>query len=489
LSERSEQGPAARRAALIRDESLNGRLPLLPEEREYGTFGAHANCFAYAVATWCFLTGGYAALYLGAVKGMICLLTGSVIGVYLTTMAPALAGQRYGVEAIDYTKSAFGQRGSRILLVFYLFNQLGWSGIILVMFGNGLRNILGVFGWEVGGWVVGFGVLLGLWLVYWLVTHGVHLLNVSNTYVGPGLMLLSIGMFILLLRDHGWAEIAAAAPLDPFEDSWLNYVIVLELSIAGGISWWGGVGFLARNTRTRRNSVYPEILQLGLGMGLVCCIALFSSLVVRTEDPTEWMIPIGGVELGLLALVFVALANISSSAVSVFASGLALRHLRVLKTRPWWHLVLWSLVPCLPFVFWPAELYSLGSNFLAYNGTLYAPVVGILFADFVFVRRQRLNLAAIFDDHPSAEYHYSRGFHWPALTCLVLGQLIYFSLLDPLSYESSTAFLYLTASLPACVGPAIIYAVWMKWRPPVRATGSLAEPVRGDGPRVLESNI
>ena len=42
---------------LIRQESLFGRLPLLPGEREYGTFGAHNTCFAYAVATWCFLTG------------------------------------------------------------------------------------------------------------------------------------------------------------------------------------------------------------------------------------------------------------------------------------------------------------------------------------------------------------------------------------------------------------------------------------------------
>jgi len=226
-------------------------------------------------------------------------------------------------------------------------------------------------------------------------------------------------------------------------------------------------------------------------MGLVCCVALFSSLVVRASDPTEWMIPIGGLHMGVLALIFVAFANISSSAVSVFASGLALRHLRVLRTRPWWHLVLWSLVPCLPFVFFPAQLYDLGSNFLAYNGTLYAPVVGILMADFVFVRRQRINSWAIFDDDPSAEYYYSKGFHWPALTCLLLGQVIYFSLLDPLSYESSRAFLYLTASLPACIGPAVIYVLWMKLRPMVTATIAVgSEPSGGQRPnRVIQPNI
>lgn len=477
-------------ADFIRDESLYGRLPLLVEEREYDTLGAHTMCFAFAVATWCFLTGGYVAQYLGAIKGMICLLAGSVAGVYLTTMTPALASQRYGLEAIDYTKTAFGQRGSKILLVFYLINQLGWSGLILVMFGNGIRNISKGFGYEPGSWVVGAGVMLGIWCVYLLVTRGVHLLNVSNAYIGPGLMILTAVMMVMLLRDHGWSEIVAAKPLDPFDDPWLNYMIVLELSLASGISWWGGVGFLARNTKTRRNAVYPEILQLGLGMGLVCCVALFSSLVVRSGDPTEWLIPIGGVTMGILALIFVALANISSSAVSVFASGLALRHLRVLKARPWWHLVLWSLVPCLPFVLWPAELYGLGSSFLAYNGTLYAPVLGILFADFVFIRRQRINVRAIFDDDPSAEYHYSGGFHWPALCCLVLGQVIYFFLLDPLTYEANGAFLYLTASLPAFVVPGVVYATWLKLLPPrlpnTSSSAAAEPPPRG---RVVQPNI
>jgi NCS1 family nucleobase:cation symporter-1 len=481
---------AADPKGIIQEETLYGRLPLLPEEREYGTLGANTTCFAYAVATWCFLEGGYMANYLGAIEGLICLVTGSLIGLFLVTMAPALAGQRYGIEAIDYTKTAFGQKGSRVLLVFYLINQLGWTGLILVMFGNGLRNILLAFGLEVGTWVVGAGVLLGMWLCYFLVTRGVHLLNIANAYVGPGLIVLVAVMFFLLLDKHGWDSIVAAKPLDPFESPWLNYMIGMEMAIAGGLSWWGGIGFLARNTRTRRSSVYPEIIQLGFVMALVCSVGLFSSLVIQTDDPTEWMIPIGGLVMGLMALIFVAIANISSSAISIFASGLALRHLRVLRSRPWWHLVLWSLVPCLPFVFWPSDLYDMGSNFLAYNGTLFAPVVGILFADFVFVRGQRINLAAIFDDDPSSEYYYSKGFHWPALTCLVLGQGIYFGLLDPLTYEAHDAFFYLTASLPAAVGPGIAYLVWMKLWPPrtVHQSPALGEEAPRAG-AVLRSNL
>ena len=50
--------------------SVYGREPLLPNEREYKTWSANGTCFAYAIATWCFLTGGYAAQLVGAVQGL-----------------------------------------------------------------------------------------------------------------------------------------------------------------------------------------------------------------------------------------------------------------------------------------------------------------------------------------------------------------------------------------------------------------------------------
>ncbi len=312
-------------------DSVFGRMPVLLDEREYGTVGAHMTCFAYAVATWCFLTGGYVAELVGAVQGIVCLVAGTLIGLFVTTMPLSFACQRYGLEQMDACKPAFGQRGAQLMLIFYLINMLGWSGLILVMFGNGLRNIAEALDYEPGRWLVGAGVALGLWLSYLIVTRGVHLLNLANSIITPGLGLLVVFMLVVLLRDQGWETIAAAEPLAAGPTPFINYMIALELGIAGGISWWGGIGFLARNTRSRRNAIDPELLQLGLAGALVCCVGLFSALVVRSADPTEWMVPIGGVFLGVLALGFVALANVTSTAVSLFASGLSLRHVPGLR--------------------------------------------------------------------------------------------------------------------------------------------------------------
>jgi NCS1 family nucleobase:cation symporter-1 len=457
-------------------DSAFGRMPLLPGEREYGTAGAHTSCFAYAVATWCFLTGGFAAELVGAVQGFVCLVAGNVLGVYLATMPLSLGCQRYGIEQIDFCKPAFGQRGARVVLIFYLINMLGWSGLILVMFGNGIRNIAEALGASPGGWVVGAGVALGIGLSYLIVTRGVHLLNISNSIVTPGLAGLVAFMTWMLVREYGWQAIATAQPLDPGPTPILNYLITVELGLASGLSWWGGIGFLARNTRSQRNSVYPQILQLGLASGLVCSIGLFSALLVRSDDPTEWMVPLGGVVMGVLALSFVALANVTSTAISIFASGLALRHVPVFRSLSWRLLMALTILPIVPVVFWPQWTFDMGDVFLAYNGTMHAPIAGVLFVDYFLLRRQRLDLRSIFDDAPGGDYHYNRGFNWRALAAVVLGQVVYFTLYNPLTSETHDLFRYAPASIAAFVVPALTYAISMRLQPP-------RLPVETSGPR------
>ena len=279
-------------------ESVFGRMPLLPSEREYGTLGANSTCFAYGVATWCFLTGGYVAQLVGAVEALICLVAGNMIGVFLASLPLSFACQRNGLEQIDVCKPAFGPKGITVVLLLYLINMLGWSGLILVMFGNGIRNIALALGYDAGPWVVSVGVLLGIGLSYMIVTRGVSMLNRFNSIITPGLVILVAFLFYMLLDGHGWQAITEAEPLEPGPSPALNYLIAVELGIASGFSWWGGIGFLARNTRTRRNSIYPEVIQLGFSAGAVCAAGTFSALVVGSSDPTEWMVPLGGARDG-----------------------------------------------------------------------------------------------------------------------------------------------------------------------------------------------
>ena len=150
------------------------------------------------------------------------------------------------------------------------------------------------------------------------------------------------------------------------------------------------------------------------------------------------------------------------------------------------------IIPCAPFIFWPAELYDLGDAFLAYNGTMYAPISGILFIDYFWLRKQRLSLWSIFDDAPSGAYYYSRGFNWIALGSLVLGQATYLFLYNPITGDTHELFRWVPASIAAFVVPALAYAIATRLRSASGQTAASSipiEPTAGGRRRLIEPNI
>jgi NCS1 family nucleobase:cation symporter-1 len=444
--------------ARIREEALFGRLPLLPREREYSTRGILATGFAYAVAAWCFLIGGYAANVVGAVQGVVALVAGCVLGVTLSAAASALACNRYGIEQIDFTKTCFGQNGAKIILIFYVINQIGWTGMILVMFGRGVTNVIGSLGGvATSEWITRIAVTSGLVVAYIVIIRGVHVLNVFNSIVTPGLILATVLLFYVIFRGSGWRHIATLAPLAPAPDSRLSYVIALEYGLGAGFSWWPGIGFLTRNTDTQRNSFYPQVLTMGLGMGIVCCTGLLAGLLYRTFDPTVWMLQAGGRVIGVLALALVAIANISASAMMMYTASLALRHVRALRGLAWRKLAALAFVPVLGYAIVPELLYEKGSAFLAYNATMFAPISGVLLVDYFLLRHRRLNVSQLFEDDAQGHYRFTHGFNIAALVCMVLGQLLYVWLLDPVTLRARGPVRLLTASGPSVVLPMVLY--------------------------------
>jgi len=439
------------------------------------------------VATWCFLIGGYASTVVGAVQGMIALIAGSVIGVAVSAVAAALACNRYGLEQIDFTKSCFGQRGSKIILVFYVINQLGWTGIILVMMARAAKNVVAASGFTPGGWAVPLITLGGLLATYAIVVYGVHILNLWNSIMTPCLVLICLFLFYTIFHNFGWAALAAAAPVEPTKDLAFNYALAFEYGLGAGFSWWPGIGFLARNTDTQRNSFYPQVLTMGVMMGVVCCTGLFSGLLFKMSDPTDWMVKVGGLTFGVAALVLVAAANISASAVMMYTAGLALRHVKALRDVKWKTLTLLAFLPLLSFVFFADALYARGNTFLTYNATMFVPISGVLLVDYLVLRRRRLNASQIFESAPSGSYHFMGGFNWYALGCMALGQGLYLWLFNPVTNAHQPLFSLVTASLPAALVPMAVYYGLAKLLLVPRGLGGYGE--KAERRPIIDANI
>jgi NCS1 family nucleobase:cation symporter-1 len=131
----------------------------------------------------------------------------------------------------------------------------------------------------------------------------------------------------------------------------------------------------------------------------------------------------------------------------------------------------------------------MGDAFLAYNGTMYAPISGILFIDYFLLRGQRLNLWSIFEDAPGGDYFYSRGFNWIALGSLLLGQATYVFLYNPITGATHELFRWAPASIAAFVVPALVYGVAMRLLNRKVGSEAFSAPTAAGGRRLISPNI
>ena len=125
-----------------KNEFLTGNLPLLKQDRIYSFFDNVNVDVALAIATWCFMTGGTVALFVGLWEAIIATIAGNVIGVFIGIVATSITSAKYGVEHWTLGRSWLGGNGMKLMLLVILLTQVGWAVTLSVMCGRAFENIL-----------------------------------------------------------------------------------------------------------------------------------------------------------------------------------------------------------------------------------------------------------------------------------------------------------------------------------------------------------
>ncbi len=455
------------------DATLN-ELPLLRHERIWGFRDYSAVNVGLAIATWAFLQGGAVAYYVGAKQAIASIVIGYGISVLLVSLAPCLPCGRYGVEQFVSMRSVLGERGARVLMVLLCaLLAAAWSAVLAIMCGHALANVANqLLGTELstGGGVVSVLALLALAASWGVVARGPRSIELVNRFVAPGLVVVTLVMLALVFTKVSWTELAATPALDPWGDSHLDFMLAVELNIAGGFAWWPNVGNLARLTRDTRSAFWPNALGLFLASVVAAVVGVFAALALGSEDPTLWMVPLGGALLGVLALAFVGMANITSVVAQSYSALVAIKGGggNALRRVPWGLLAALVLAPAAVLVFFPAAVYDNYARFVSWGAIAVAPLCAVQAVDFFVLRRQRLDLRALHLPHGESRYGFWRGWNPVAVAAIAMGATTYVLLLNPVTYVPAGWFRYLTASLPAFVvaGAAhyLLTHLVLRWR-------------------------
>jgi nucleobase:cation symporter-1, NCS1 family len=434
--------------------------PLLPAERTWGAVRLTLTLATTAAATWCYLIGESVGSYLGFIKGGLALSAGCMIGMVLVLLAAGPTCVRFGIDSIAATKPQFGSRGWIVPAILQAVSIIGWNSLLIIFFAKSavqLSVALGLL--DLGSRNAALVPVLTVFacvVIFTVLRRGATGVSmVSNILVAH----VFIGLWMLyLLVSRRWPELIAAQPPGASPNHLWNYTTGVELGIGATLSWWPYIGAMIRMAPNGRTIVLPVMLGMAAPVPLLSLIGLAGALVLKSSDPTEWLRVVGGPTYAIISLTFVTAANFGTTIAGIYASAIGLRNFAALQKRTWTTLLLITIAPvAVVGIFIPELFFAKFGNFLALIGVAFAPLCGIQIVDYFVLRRGRIDIRAIYLTAPQQPYYFWRGVNPAAMIALGAGCLTYVIFLNPLSYDSTALYPYLTASLPSATAAALVY--------------------------------
>lgn len=439
-------------------------IPTMKNERQYGFGDAALVNSGWAIATWCFLTGGLTASLVDFQTAIITAFAGNFIGVAIMLIAEISTTVKYGVDTYPTLVSFLGKNGMKILLVFFIVINIGWVAVLSAMLSNAVQNIFTeVTGRDTGAvfyTVIAIAAVLLSWL---LVFKGLKAIQWLNRIVVPCLAFTMIVMLWAIFHKYGMNTVFSASPIAPYDNDTLNVILALELNVGAGLSWWASLGSLTRTTKTAGGAMWANWVGVGTLGTVAVLLGAAAAYVIGGSDPTEWMIPLGGVVLGIIALIFVGIGNVSSNAIVMYATCLGMKQYKFFANMSWLKVTTIFAIPVILLEFIPEFLYGNYQILLNGSAAFFSSLAAVQIVDFLILRRQHFDLRAIYSNSSDSDYYFWKGVNWGGLGCVIIGGLTYCLLLNPLTWEYSDMLLvFKSASLSGFVVAFVLYLIYAK---------------------------
>jgi cytosine permease len=305
-----------------------------------------------------------------------------------------------GLTTTLLARYSFGDYGSRIVDLIFLFTQLGWAG------------------WGIAMTSIVFGSLLGLQSTFWFVTFciifgigfsvtayiGYKGLEILSTIAVPAMTILIFVSIYLATRDAGgFSELLKIQPTATM--SWgVAITIVFGTYVSGGTqstNW-------SRWSKTSKVAVIASLLAFFIGNGLMILGGSYGALVYQEHDMVRVLAIQGLLFLGIILL----LTNIWTSQDNTYYnfSVAACTFTRNPNRRLF---VAGGAVVAVIIAL--VGIYNFLEPYLILAGTFIPPIGGILMADF-FVKYKR--------KMPHIETVEFKKYNWAGLLAYVLGSLV-----------------------------------------------------------------
>lgn len=313
------------------------------------------------------LTGTFFAP-LGFAKGLLAILIGHVIGCVLLFFAGYIGGiQRK--SAMETTKYSFGNWGSKFFALLNVLQLVGWTGIMIY---DGSIAVSEIFACSKWIWAIVIGALIVAWVLI-----GITNLGKINVITMSLLFVLTIVLCIKIFFGKN-----STSPV--FED-FITFGEAVELGVAMPLSWLPLISDYTKDAE----KPFKATLASSVIYGLVSCwmyiIGLGSALFTGEVNIAQIVLKAG---LGIVGLIIIVLSTVTTTFLDAFSAGLSFKTIFEKINEKWVAVIVTVLGTIGAILFNMDDI----TGFLYYIGSVFAPMIAILIADFFIVKKDSSEL-------------------------------------------------------------------------------------------------
>lgn len=414
--------------------------PTTINERTWSTWNIAALWIGMSVVITTYtLAGGFIGAGMTWGQAMLTILLGNSI-VLIPMILNAHAGTKYGVSFPVLCRASFGTVGANVPAILRAIVACGWFGIQTWIGGAAIDALFGAIwsGWN--GLFSGAAILevpVHTWIactIFWLIEvliiiRGIEGIRHLESWAAP-LLLLGGVMLLVWASTRAGGLGRALAVSSTLQKERGNFWAIFPGALTASVGYWATLSLnipdFTRYARSQKSQMLGQALGLPFTMTAFAFIGVAvtsATILIYGEaipDPVELIKRFDSLPVILFGAVIIFAAQISTNMAANVVSPS--NDFSNLNPRLISYVGGGLITALIGILMMPWKLLATAGDYiftwLIGYSALMGAIAGIMICDYWLLRRQRLDLEALYD--PAGQYSYTGGVNWRAIMALFI---------------------------------------------------------------------
>ena len=332
------------------------------ENKKTSVFNNALIWFGAGVSIAEIITGTYFAP-LGFAKGTLAILLGHLIGCALLFFAGFIGGIERK-SAMETTKFSFGTWGSKFFALLNVLQLVGWTGIMIYDGSLAVNEIFALGKWA---WALVIGALIILWILIGITNLGkLNVITMSLLFV----------LTLVLCKIIFFGKSSSSSILEEA----MSFGAAVELAVAMPLSWLPLISDYTKEAEKPFRATLASALIYGAVSCWMYIIGMGAAIFTGEGDIAAIAVKAG---LGVAGLLIIVLSTVTTTFLDAFSAGISAKTVFEKFDGKLTAVAVAVLGTA------GAILFNMDNitDFLYYIGSVFAPMIAILIADFFLVKK------------------------------------------------------------------------------------------------------